>query len=754
MKLVLNNFRYYEGIHEFDLNVGVTLLSGTSGTGKTTILESIDYCLYGKLQKQYSHGKKSCYVRLILSDKVWIQRNSGPGKLDFETGKGLYSGAEAQHLINQMYGSREVFLSTSYIKQGESCALLAGTNAEKMNLIRSISFRDDNVQESQEKIKSKLKLQNETLKKLESEYQIAKVRFEDFLSGKPEIGSGDENIDDLENAKKILQNDLEANNKLFVEVLRLETKIKTLEGLNLSETNFNEDEFQQKLAEIDTKISEQSAKLGLIRENASKIALQKQTQDVLKKQKDVVSKYETEVISTQMKTGKLSVSEVDELVKKIENGKTLQKSINDILKKHGISRITEIPIKVGEYASGIRNAKTKLLQAETDLENQKWNLQNKDILNCPKCSAGLSFKEGKLIQVSDNHVPEQKPVSDPNVSQKKIETLKTEINNLEWKKMEISKDETKLKELEETLSSLNIPSSKPDISELNKLKNAKNNLKSAIEQLQNLEKTTKTEIEIRTDLGNEKQVDQEIAKLLSEKNNLQHEKKKHEENHVQIQNLKALKDEIGDKKSETIKEKSNEIESEIKKIDGKITASKNKKKHDELESSKKSLEEKLQTCSSKAATISKLYEISKQVELDVLEESVFILNCHMKDYLNIMFPDDEISIEFKTIRQSKSKPDAKSMQCSMNIFYKNASYDSYKQLSGGERDRVAIAMTLALNSLLDSNMILLDESLRSLDQGLKISIVEMLKNIVDDNKVCVVIEHVGVEGVYDKQISL
>jgi ABC-type Mn2+/Zn2+ transport system ATPase subunit len=119
-----------------------------------------------------------------------------------------------------------------------------------------------------------------------------------------------------------------------------------------------------------------------------------------------------------------------------------------------------------------------------------------------------------------------------------------------------------------------------------------------------------------------------------------------------------------------------------------------------------------------------------------------------------MFPEEPISVEFKTIRESKTKADAKTMTCSMSIFYRNAVYASHSQLSGGEADRVSLSMMLALGSLLGSNIIMLDETLNTLDRNAKIQIVELLKQVVGDTKMCFVVSHEGVEGVYDGTMLL
>ena len=80
MKLHLRNFRCYEDkVFDFGES-GVTLLSGPSGVGKSTIMLAIHFVLFGVGTKLPTHGKKSCSVELVLPD-IKIVRSKGPVRL-------------------------------------------------------------------------------------------------------------------------------------------------------------------------------------------------------------------------------------------------------------------------------------------------------------------------------------------------------------------------------------------------------------------------------------------------------------------------------------------------------------------------------------------------------------------------------------------------------------------------------------------------------------------------------------------------
>ena len=70
----LYNYGIYKGRHVISLKDqddarNVTLIGGMNGRGKTTILDSIFLCLYGRKSTEYITGKKEAYNKL-LKDRI------------------------------------------------------------------------------------------------------------------------------------------------------------------------------------------------------------------------------------------------------------------------------------------------------------------------------------------------------------------------------------------------------------------------------------------------------------------------------------------------------------------------------------------------------------------------------------------------------------------------------------------------------------------------------------------------------------
>ncbi len=74
MEISLKNFRCWK-----DKNVqlspeGITLLSGPSGVGKSSILEAVLFAITGKGRNIITQGKSSCIVKVVLNNGVTIIR--------------------------------------------------------------------------------------------------------------------------------------------------------------------------------------------------------------------------------------------------------------------------------------------------------------------------------------------------------------------------------------------------------------------------------------------------------------------------------------------------------------------------------------------------------------------------------------------------------------------------------------------------------------------------------------------------------
>lgn len=163
MKLTLKNFKCYRyQSFEFDDDT-LTLISGPSGQGKTTILQAIQFALYGSTLQKYliSHNKTTCEVVLEYKD-FKIKRTKRPNILYVNWNNCVYEDKEAQVLLNKYFGvinSCVFFLDLSHF--------------EKMDFLEKIVNADCNVKDLKLKIKNKVAELNKQLAVIDGQLSTA-----------------------------------------------------------------------------------------------------------------------------------------------------------------------------------------------------------------------------------------------------------------------------------------------------------------------------------------------------------------------------------------------------------------------------------------------------------------------------------------------------------------------------------------------------------------------------------------------------
>lgn len=151
MKISIQNFRCFRKLVSYEIQDGkLTLLKGHSGAGKTTVLESIRWCLFGSLRGIYPTGftptsTNKTFVEIeILGLK--ITRSQAPESLtvlipDYENNQYITITQDpAQKYLDSFFGNKEVWQASSFIRQNEKCPLMTANNTERMSLLNEILF--------------------------------------------------------------------------------------------------------------------------------------------------------------------------------------------------------------------------------------------------------------------------------------------------------------------------------------------------------------------------------------------------------------------------------------------------------------------------------------------------------------------------------------------------------------------------------------------------------------------------------------
>jgi len=166
MRLLINGFRGYD-TYELEVANCVTLIRGRSGAGKSTIFQAIYWLLYGSMRNIYPHGKKGGYLSVEMElEGNTIKRQTKPSRLTFNQ----LEGEEAQQAINKLYGTKDRWLATCYIQQGQHCTLLTGTASDRLDVLNQLSFCDDDPSAFIDKIEQRLKTELTQLEQITKEY--------------------------------------------------------------------------------------------------------------------------------------------------------------------------------------------------------------------------------------------------------------------------------------------------------------------------------------------------------------------------------------------------------------------------------------------------------------------------------------------------------------------------------------------------------------------------------------------------------
>jgi len=423
-----------------------------------------------------------------------------------------------------------------------------------------------------------------------------------------------------------------------------------------------------------------------------------------------------------------------------------------------------------------------------DYDTVKYNLQTEisemkkglELLQCPKCSQSLRYVNKILIP------GEREPVSLFQIQEKEklLQDLLIEENN--QKNIDVLK--MKIKNLEEQLNGVDIvtlenytPVSIKQLQDLmiklsriqiiSKPIHSSDTLKQVIQYNklnQNLTSYEKNKEYIEKEIHNIKEGlskivlpdppsgdGSDVKKYQNELNNL----------HKQYQtylNNKNLHQQLSDNLSVLINQR-NEIILNYDAIKNYETAKTN------LASLKKKLEDAIYGSSTiqkqsnlntkrdtviklnnELTSLQRLKQNAIETEYKQLQDTVDTINSVLGDILPLFF-DEPIVMSFQLYKTLKS---TKEIKPGLNICikYRQVEYDNINDISGGEGDRVSLAVLLALNSVSNSPVILLDECISSLDASIKEACIEVLRTL--EGKIIICVDHEGTEGFYDKTITV
>lgn len=759
ISLNLKNFRCWESKNFEIPDSGLVLISGKSGNGKSSILNSIFYCITGKLKNITTFNKKTTSVELIFGD-IKIVRCRGPNKLIVYKGDEIYENMEAQTIIDENFGKN--FSTICYIDQDNINSFIFLSPSEKMDFLESLLLDEFNIDNIKEKIKKSISTSKDEILSSNSKINVLSKVIKDMKSIDecPELTIDNINIT-LGNYQKIREKILknicvsEDNLKIFQQKLKknkdlVDIKNKNKERLKvleeIKESLFLELSHVEGIEDTNRKIEEYETMKNIYLSN-KKI---NSCLDNIKKLKDdyekIAEKNNKDISMLNSELEKIPESNID-LLNKFKKIKELTDKSDDLEK--------DIDFDILEKSDNlIQIEEEKILENNRKINeyNELLNLKNEldKCYKCPSCQSLLSLKNKQLsiFKINDQSIvlPPYNIEDLKNIikkSEKTIEKLKTSkiINNCKYDKYNEVNDKIE-QIMVESYESKKIEMMEKDIENRHKINQKIKNIEENVIGKKILSDINMYQREVDKnkvcDETRHPKTEEEFLKLVEDLANLK--------NNVKYLEVLHKKIEKNDKEINEITISSIDYDSIIKDCEKKIVDwdgkvryhNENVKKMEKwmniMEEINKynNIRREIEECiknkdyyENRLKNLNKLYEQIKIAEQQSILDFIDSLNMYASIYIEYFFPDDDITVNLKTVQENKINGKEK-ISLNFEIIYRGITGD-LSFLSGGERDRVNLAFTLALTELVDCKILMLDECISSLDIETSNKVIETLK---------------------------
>lgn len=855
-KIKLKNFQCWDS-KEVNLKLGgVTLMKGKSGTGKSTILRAISWCLYGKLQSVEPKYSKNAATKVTLEfpntlngikSTTKITRSKQPNRLLLNHASVNYEDRVAQSTINSMFGDYDIWQASCYVgDDGLRNLFFSLSISGKIDLLNKITFSDENGPKSfYEKLSSHQKQLEIDYRGKLAFYNSEKLKYQPVIDSTdldkfiPDITEIENNINSL---KETIDNLISANQERNIQIALL-NRLK--HDLVIAESELSSLKPVPK--------PQQSLDIEQLQSIKSMLLLRDEMQNRIKSHSKLpdrqytVSDYEETLkieneINSQEKQALLLDIPYDEIKikEKIEQLQHLL-DLQDQIKIH--SEINELKNKIALLEKSLNLVPIEIPElhknfplepnyddfSTLDLNNTLNELSSEygknnahvehlekgyDVLSCPHCEGSVRYQNNFLIKSESAPTNRDELV----IAKKRSEEILCEMSQIKNKITDLNLAKTKTRkqyEFELQAEQRRIDDLKDKINKLTLLEQQRcleleskqkqiDNYKSKIEQLSkkltvtNLDKTHKllsldeiknTHMTVAK-LSNIKYIpkpdipSQTIHKYLEYQRLLQ-EYNKHVltipneyrdytlnmiQNEINIANnyaidltkyntdkprltktVQSLISQINNIKvdedhTSTIGDLQNRI-----KIQQDLLIYSNKAKHAlDLRKSILDLEKEVNEINLELQDCGLMLEKITHRECKNLQDTVDSINLCIQNICETMF-DVDICVTLELFKLVKSKNIMKPNP-TFKVLHKGCEFNGAEGMSRGEKDRISLALTLALARLSNFPLLMLDETLSSLDSQLKHDVIKAIRHNLED-KAVLVIMHEGIEGVYDDVID-
>jgi DNA repair exonuclease SbcCD ATPase subunit len=773
MKLQVENFKGWENKTITLPASGLSLISAMSGNGKSSLLEAISFAITGQASGKIKNINSAGNPKVILSfGDITITRSRAPNVLRVSTEDGKFEGMEAQNYIDAVFTGH--FSKIGYIRQKGVSAFLEMSGPAKMEFLQDWVLSDNSIGTLKASAKDLTKRKKAELHDLTVKVQVETEFFEGFI--KPST---------VENPFKGYDGEIEGSEEIYDEWIRSKEKAEK----KLKKTKVKSIELAKELK--DSKRREKytfivgSAKKGLMEVNRqlkeASVGTPETVKDELNRKSLVCS-----LKNYQDRKRKLEdegsdergdePSAIEETIEKIRESIKIQAELERLKGLVGDETPNE---NAKEGWENLRDLKEKFEKTDDYSQEEEEKLKKKMVggMSCPGCGIRVVVTNGELNHSAETEDDKArlkqlsklgrllgKLKGETRPSKEDIGNAKRNYDAQRWIKERgtyVEKTEGYLegatkKDLEDTKGKLSRElKTRADYTNwLEQLEETNICIKRVEKKLEDItvDKTLSSlsEYELQSLLTKY----QVLGEVKSEKKRLCSEIETGESilESITTQNSSETVDELINLNNETIfssmetikdvDEKKVKVKLYFEYLKQKKTWTSHKKKVGLLTLQKDEAEWNYKQTH-------KLSEVLSKLEAERIQGFICSLNSSIQSYCDHFFVDEPLTIQLTCFKETKG---LKKAQITFNLVYKDYEATDLGILSGGEYDRLQLAVCLAFADISKVPLLMLDESLASLDETTCGTVVAKLS---DSKRLTILVAHqVSSEGTFDCVVRL
>lgn len=879
-RVTFSKFRCWDNLSVEAALGSITLIRGNSGAGKSTIFQGIVWCLYGNVRLVTPNHDPKAKTRVVLeipykdSGILIIDRQKNPNRLLITQGGTLYEDTVAQSIIDDYFGSYEIWAVSSYIGQGCRNGFLTASNTGKMEILNKIAFLDDDPSVYIEKIeellsttdieyKSKLAILTANIQKVQTLLQTIDTRLalipDQITTITDNIATLKKEQLELERIQKQRDIDLGILKDLEMQSIKLDEQLimatasfKAIEAPKIPslvpssiEALMNEipklqrrDDIAKNLAQgalaLSNYISEGFVPEGSFTIEDYRIAIEKETE--IQKQQQMAQSlgvsYHLDTINQTIKKYEC-VLDLQDRLKIRKEEESLREQINILERAPKLAPIVLpeiVPITIPEPDyEAFRTDKLSELIAELSREKGALLMhiehleKGHNVIQCPHCEGYVRYQNGKLLP-SESEPTDQDTIREAKNNLQELQakivqtqqtigtrqnaesitkrtyeralleeqqrvnalTEKRRLLELEQQK-QVFDEQVRMDKLATLMDKLKIDKSEPiseDIPEYVRILTP-----AEIQQAHNIiAKLSTIRVDVPPPISSSKiQMHLKYNELKEQQHILQTTYDEYLQTlpeYLRSETLAVVTTWIQTLRnySKTTTELTNEINrlnkmktdlteqmtlvrcrigedpfpkiethvNQITKLEEQLLQS--ERAHSALKEHMAITKERDEVVriNETMNDLHVLRQYATETECTILQQITDQLNDSIQSICSNLF-DRDISIALSLYKTLKTTKHTKPL-VNFNIGYQGGQFDNINQISGGEGDRISLALTLALNRLSMSPLIMLDESLASLDLTMKEMAIRTIRE--HTNNTVFIIMHDGIEGIFDNVVNI